>query len=89
MTETRMSTSRVVDADLDAAVLRQALLGDVQVAENLDARNDRRLKALDLRRHRHLLQHAVDAVADAQLVFERLEVNVGGAQLDGVAAAPG
>ena len=75
----------VVDADLDAAVLRQALLGDVQVAENLDARNDGRLKALDLRRHRHVLQHAVNAVADAEFVLERFEVNVRGAQLDGVA----
>jgi hypothetical protein len=86
ITETRMSTSLSVDADLDAAVLRQAFLGDVQVAENLDARNDGRLEALDLRRHRHFLQHAVDAVADAELVLERFEVNVRGAQFDGVAS---
>jgi hypothetical protein len=29
-------------------------------------------------------KHAVDAVADAQLVLERFEVNVGRAKLDGV-----
>ena len=75
---------RVVDPDLDAAVLRQPLLGDVQVAENLDARHDGRLEALDLRRHRHVLQHAVNAVADAELVLERLEVDVRGPQLDRV-----
>jgi hypothetical protein len=72
----------IVDADLDAAVLRQALFGDVQVAEDFDAGHDRRLEALDLGRHRHLLQHAVDAVPDAQFVLERFEVDVGGAQLD-------
>ena len=29
------------DLDLDAAVLRQALLGDVELAHDLDARGDR------------------------------------------------
>ena len=35
------------------------------------------LQHLDLRGHGHLVQHAVDAVADAQVVFQRLDVDVG------------
>ena len=85
ITETRMSTSASSIADLDAAVLGQALLRDVQMAENLDARNDGRLKALELCRDRHFLQHAVNPVTDAELILEGFEVNVRGAQLDGIA----
>ena len=65
-----------LDADVDAAVLRQPLLGDVHSGHDLDARNDRGLVALQLRRHRRLVQDAVDAVADAQFVFRRLEMNI-------------
>jgi hypothetical protein len=43
--ETRKSISLVApvdrEADLDAAVLRQPLLGDVQLRHDLDARRDR------------------------------------------------
>ena len=53
--------------------------------ENLDARHDGRLEPLDLRGHRHFLQQAVDAVADAQFVLERLDVNVRRAQRERVA----
>ena len=77
MTETRTSTSRSAICELDAAVLRQALLGDVQLGHDLQARDDRRLEVLDLRRDRGFHQHAVNAVADAQLVLERLDVDVG------------
>ena len=52
MTDTRTSISRPCDLELDAAVLRQALLGDVQPGHDLQAADDRRLKAVDLRRHR-------------------------------------
>ena len=48
---------------------------------DLDAGDQGRLKALQLRWHRRLMQDAVDAVADAQLVFRRLEMNVRGAVL--------
>ena len=58
-----------VDAHLDAAVLRQALLGDVEPGHDLEAADDGRLEAVDLRRQGLRLQHAVDAVADAQVVF--------------------
>ena len=43
----------------------------------------RRLKPLQLRRHRRLVQDAVNAVADAQFVLLRFEVNVRGAVLVG------
>ena len=54
------------------------------MAENLDARHDGRLEALNLRRHRHVLQDAVYAVTNPELRLERLKVNVRGPQLDRV-----
>ena len=70
----------------DAAVLRDAALGDVEVGEDLDAGGDRG----DRRRghDRRLGEHAVDAVADPHLVLLRLEVDVGGAALDGLLDHP-
>ena len=65
------------DAEADAAVLGDALFGDVQVAEDLQARHDRRVVLADLRRDVRLDEDAVDAVADAKLVLERLDVDVG------------
>src|SRR5690625_6992492 len=64
----------------DAAVLGQAPLGDVEARHDLDARNDRSGRAR--RRGLDLLQNAVDAVAHLEAVFERLDVNVGGARFD-------
>jgi hypothetical protein len=64
------------DAQRDAAVLRQALLGDVEARHDLDARHQqRRQRALGLQ---HLAQHAVDAEAHHQPVLEGLDVDVGG-----------
>ena len=74
----------VVNAHLDAAVLRQAFFRDVEMAQNFDARNDGRLKSFQLRRHGHFLQLAVNAVADAEFVLERFEVDVRRAQFDRV-----
>ena len=68
-------------AELDAAVLRQAPLGDVELRHDLDARHDGRLQPA--RRRLDVVQHAVDAVADLELVLERLDVDVGRALLDG------
>ena len=76
---------RLVDADLDAAVLRQALFGDVQVAQNLDAREDGRLELLQLRRHGDVLQNAVNAVTNLEFLLERFQVNVRRAQFNGIA----
>ena len=62
--------------ELDASVLRHATLRDVQARENLHTADDRRLEPVHLRRHRSLLQHAVDAIPDRHLVFVRLDVDV-------------
>ncbi len=70
------------DGELDAAVLREAPLGDVEVGHDLDARGDGEREVLW--RGDHLVEHAVDAVADLELVLERLEVDVGGLVLDGL-----
>ena len=68
------------DAQADAAVLRQAFFGDVELRHDLDARDQqRRDRAL---RPQHLAQHAVDAEAHDEPVLVRLDVDVGGVFLD-------
>ena len=70
----------VLEADLDAAVLRQPLLRDVQLGHDLDARGDR---IAELHRRLHdVVENAVDAVADAQFLLVRLDVDVARALLD-------
>ncbi len=70
------------NADLDAAVLRQAAFGDVELRHQLQARDDggfqfaRRLLLIE--------EHAIHAEADAEFLLERLDVNVAGALLDGL-----
>ena len=69
-----------LDLGLDAAVLRPAFFGDVDLAHDLDAGNHRgeqpprRTVAFD--------QDAVDAVADADAVGERLDMDVAAARRD-------
>jgi hypothetical protein len=61
-------------ARADAAVLRNAFLGDVELRHDLHARDDR---GLEPRRRLHdLVEHAVDPEPDAQLLLERLDVDV-------------
>ena len=67
---------------MNAAILRQAALGDVHVRHHFQARDDGRLQQAQLRRHRDFVQDAVDAIANAQIVLERLDVNVGRALED-------
>ena len=69
-------------AELDAAVLRQPPLGNVQPRHDLQTADDRGLEAVDLRRHRLGVQHAVDAIADPQARLLRFNVHVAGPQLD-------
>src|SRR5262249_26931385 len=72
----------VTTADLDAhaAVLREAALGDVEAAHNLQAGDERDLKNLG---RRHLVdQNAVDAVAEANHALEWFDVNITGPVLD-------
>ena len=59
MIETRKSMLLPPIRTFEAAVLRHALLGDVELRHDLDARDDRAVKALVDRPHRRL-QHAVD-----------------------------
>ena len=73
-----------VHLKLDAAVLRQALLGDVQPGHDLQPADDGRLKSVDLRRRGLLLQQAVDAVADLHARGLRLDVHVAGPRVDGL-----
>ena len=71
-----------VDRQSDAPVLRDAPLGDVQVAHDLHAADHAEHHApLDLRR---LDEHAVDAEAHAQLGPVGLQVDVRRALLDGL-----
>ena len=67
---------------LEAAVLRHALLGDVELGHDLDARDDRAVELLGDRPHRRL-QHAVDPVLHVHRIVLRLDVDVARAPLDG------
>ena len=64
----------VAHLQLDAAVLRDATLGDVELRHDLEARDQRRLELH--RRLHHFLQRAVDTIANSDLVLEAFEVNV-------------
>ena len=61
---------------LDAAVLRQPLLGDVEPGHDLQPADDRGLEPVDLRRQVLQLQQAVDAVADLDPRLLDLDVDV-------------
>ena len=67
--------------EVDAAVLREAMLGDVEVRHDLDARQHR--GPLTDRDGRGVLQEPVDTEAHQQAVGGRLEVDVAGASCDG------
>ena len=70
----------VLQAQADAAVLRQPPLGDVELRHDLDAADDR---GREVRRRRGRgLQHAVHAIAHVQAVGVALEVHVRGARLE-------
>ena len=65
-----------------AAVLRLALLGDVDRRHDLQPRDDAVLnRPVGLL---HLVQHTVDAEPDAQLLLARLDVDVARAVVDGL-----
>src|SRR5207248_1892269 len=63
----------VVDAHLDAAILGQAFLGDVQPGHDLEPTDDGRLEAINFRRQGLRLQKTVNAVTNLQAVFARLD----------------
>ncbi len=68
-------------ADAEAAVLRDAALGDVELAHDLDAREDGLVMLARDGRH-GLLQHAVDAVLDEERVVVGLEMDIRGAAFE-------
>jgi hypothetical protein len=67
---------------LDTAVLGKPALGDVELGHDLDARGDGVLE-LERRLH-HLVEHAIDAVARAEVLLVGLDVDVRRIPLDGV-----
>ena len=73
---------RVAEHQLHPAVLRHALLGDVEPRDDLDAR--RQLVLDRERRLRDLAQLAVEPEADAVELLVGLEVQVGRAHVDRV-----
>ena len=79
----RRSIRRSSTLTLDSTVLGKALLGDVQVAHDLDPRDDP--GDHPLRDARRLVQHAVDPEAHAHVALVGLEVDVGGALGDRLA----
>ena len=73
----------VLVAHAEAPVLRHALLGDIQFAHHLDARNDGGLPVLGDGRH-GVVQHAIDAVLDGHFLIARFNVNIARAPLQGI-----
>ena len=68
-------------ADAEAAVLRDAALGDVELAHDLDAAENGGVMLAGDGRHGGL-QHAVDAVLDDHRIVVGFDVNIGGAALE-------
>ncbi len=63
-----------VRAELDTAILREPLFCDVEARHDLETTDDRSLKAL--RWIGHDLEHTVDAVAEAEPLFQRFQMNI-------------
>ncbi len=70
---------------IDTAILRHAAFRDVEVRHDLDARKHAGLEHFDPRGHGHFMQHAIDAITDAQVVLQRLHVNIGRAFVERLA----
>ena len=81
MIETRKSIVRPAHAQAEAAVLRHALLGDVELRHDLEPADDRVVVPL-VERLDGGVEHAVDAVLGEHLAVLGLDVDVGGAALD-------
>src|SRR5262249_40160687 len=74
-----------IDGDLEAAVLRTPAFGDVELAENLDARRHFAHLLVDLRAElakRLRPQDAVDAESDVQPVRQHFQVNIAAMTVD-------
>src|SRR6266516_1643602 len=62
---------------IHAPILRQPAFGDVHVRHYFQARDNGRLQNAQLRRHSDLVQDSIDSIPNPQIVFERLNVNIG------------
>ncbi len=80
--DTKVDGASFGDLQLDAAILRNAALGDVHPRHDLDARDDSRREIA--RRLRHFVENAVHAEADAKHLFVDLEMDVRCAAADRV-----
>ena len=69
--------------ELEPSVLGHAPLGDVQVAHDLDARDDGAVE-LDVDGLRGRVEHAVDAVLEQDVLVRGLDMDVAGPALQGV-----
>ena len=70
------------NANLDAAVLGDPLLGDIEPGHDLQTRDDRGLKLIDLGRCRLDLEHTVYPITDPYAGRLGLEVDVAGTRFD-------
>ena len=60
--------------EFDAAILRQTSFRNIQLRHQFNSRNDRRSQRI--RRGIHVVQHAIHAVAQAQIFLERFDMNI-------------
>src|SRR5207248_10969448 len=65
---------------LNATILGQPSFCDVHICHHFQPRDDRQSKMTW--RWRHFVERAIDAIADLELIFEWLEMNVARAVLD-------
>jgi len=73
----------VLEQELEATVLRNSALGDVELGHNLDTRQHR-VGEFDTARPRRLRQHAVEPVLDDQPLGLGLEKDIAGTRLQRV-----
>ena len=62
------------DGDLNSAVLGSSSFSDVDAGQDFDTRDNR--PQLATRQRISLVQHAVDAIPNADAIFERFDVNI-------------
>ena len=72
----------VLHANVETAVLRQALFRDIRAGHDLQAHDQRRSHAVLL--HHLFVEHTVDTLANPHHAVVRFDVNVGGLHLHGV-----
>ncbi len=67
----------IIRLQIHAPILGQTAFRDVHVRHHLQPRDDGRLQYTQLRRDGHFVQNSVDPIPNAQIVFQRLDVNIG------------